>query len=242
MLKVVEKKRVYEDIVKQIRDLIDEGRMKNGDQLPTEKELTETFKVSRASVREAIRTLESMRLVESRQGNGTFVIASSEESLVRPLAAALFQEKDHLIDIFYIRQIVEPHIAELAAENATPEEIKELEALLVEHEENLSGGLHVIRTDSAFHNYLARMTKNRVLERLLHAIVELMTETREEYLQNEDREQSSLHGHRDILAAIQSGDGNAAKLAMRRHLARIEKIVFGKKKDRKSGNAPNKPK
>src|SRR5208337_39888 len=136
MLKAVEKKRVYEDIVKQIQDLIEEGRMKKGDQLPTERDLAETFKVSRASVREAIRTLESMRLVESRQGNGTFVIASSEESLVRPLAAALFQEKDHLIDIFYIRQIVEPHIAEIAAENATPDEIKELEAIMKEHEEN----------------------------------------------------------------------------------------------------------
>ena len=240
MLKVVEKKRVYEDIVKQIRELIDEGRMKNGDQLPTEKELTETFKVSRASVREAIRTLESMGLVESRQGNGTFVIASSEESLVRPLAAALFQEKDHLIDIFYIRQIIEPHIAEIAAENATPEEIKELDAIMREHEENLAIGSHPITTDSAFHNYLARMTKNRVLERLLHAIVELLTETREEYLQNQDREQSSLHGHRDILAAIQSRDGNAAKLAMRRHLAQIEKIVFGKKKEQKNSSAPNK--
>src|SRR5208282_4868496 len=97
---------------------------------------------------------------ESRQGNGTFVIASSEESLVRPLAAALFQEKDHLIDIFYIRQIVEPHIAEIAAENATPDEIKELEAIMKEHEENLSLGSHAIMTDSAFHNYLARMTKN----------------------------------------------------------------------------------
>ncbi len=240
MLKVVEKKRVYEDIVKQIREFIDEGRMKNGDQLPTEKELTETFKVSRASVREAIRTLESMGLVESRQGNGTFVIATSEESLVRPLATALFQEKDHLIDIFYIRQIIEPHIAEIAAENATPEEIKELDAIMKEHEENLSLGSHVVTTDSAFHNYLAHMTKNGVLERLLHAIVELLTETREQYLQNQDREQSSLHGHRDILAAIQSHDGNAAKLAMRRHLSRIEKIVFGKKKEQKNGNALNK--
>jgi GntR family transcriptional repressor for pyruvate dehydrogenase complex len=236
MLKAVEKKRVYEDIVKQIRDLIEKGRMKKGDQLPTERDLTETFKVSRASVREAIRTLESMRLVESRQGNGTYVIASSEESLVRPLAAALFHEKDDLIDIFYIRKIVEPHIAELAAEKATPEEIKELDAIMEEHEENLSGGLHAIRTDSAFHNYLARMAKNRVLERLLHAIVDLLTETRQEYLQNEEREHNSLHGHRDIHAAIKSGDGNAAKLAMRRHLTNIEKIVFRKKRERKRGS------
>ena len=100
MLKAVKKKRAYEDIVKQIRHLIEKGRLKRGDQLPTERELSETFKVSRATVREAIFSLETMKLVERRQGNGTYVIASSEEALVQPLAASLFHEKDDLIDIF----------------------------------------------------------------------------------------------------------------------------------------------
>src|SRR5664280_2187255 len=100
-LKAVEKRRAYEDVVSQIRALIEEGRLKQGDQLPTERDLSETFKVSRATIREAIRTLESHRLVQSRQGEGTYVLASSEESLVHPLAAALFNEKDNIQDIFY---------------------------------------------------------------------------------------------------------------------------------------------
>ncbi|MCL4491790.1 MAG: GntR family transcriptional regulator, partial [Nitrospirae bacterium] len=107
MLKAVEKKRAYEDVVKQIRALIEKGKLKRGDQLPTERELADTFKVSRTTVREAIRTLESMRLVQSRQGDGTYVLASSEESLIQPLAAALFHEKDDIQDIFSIRNIVE---------------------------------------------------------------------------------------------------------------------------------------
>jgi len=230
MFKAVEKKRAYEDIVKQIYGLIENGKMKKGDQLPTERELTEVFKVSRATVREAIRTLDSMRLVESRQGDGTYVLASSEEAMVQPLADALFHEKDDLIDIFNIRKIIEPHVAELAAEKGTPEEIVELEAIVKEHEENITDGLQSIRTDSSFHEYLARMAKNRVLERLLHAIVDLLTATREEYLQNRERDYNSLHGHRDILAAVRKRDSNGAKLAMRRHLAHIEKIVFSGKK------------
>ena len=84
MLKAVIKKRAYEDIVKQIRNLIEKGKLKRGDQLPTERELSETFKVSRATVREAILSLETMKLVDRRQGNGTYVIASSEEALVQP--------------------------------------------------------------------------------------------------------------------------------------------------------------
>lgn len=231
MFKVVEKKKAYEDIVKQIYSLIEKGKMKKGDQLPTERELAEVFKVSRATVREAIRTLDSMRLVESRQGNGTYVLASSEEAMVQPLADALFHEKDDLIDIFSIRTIIEPHVAELAAQKGTPEEIQELEAIVKEHEDNLADGMQGIRTDSAFHEHLAKMAKNRVLERLLYAIVDLLTVTREEYLQNREREVNSLHGHGDILAAVKNHDGDAAKLAMRRHLAHIEKIVFGEKKE-----------
>ena len=73
MLRAVEKKRAYQDVVQQMLNLIRKGKLKKGDQLPTERDLTETFKVSRTTVREAIRYLESMRLVESRQGNGTYV-------------------------------------------------------------------------------------------------------------------------------------------------------------------------
>ena len=83
-LKVVEKKRAYESIVQQVLDLIENGKLKRGDQLPSERELTEIFKVSRTTVREAIRTLESMRLLQSRQGNGTYVLTSNEEDLIQP--------------------------------------------------------------------------------------------------------------------------------------------------------------
>ena len=71
MLKAVKRKRAYEDIVKQIQSLIEKGKLKKGDQLPTERELSEIFKVSRATVREAIFFLEAMKLVGRRQGVGS---------------------------------------------------------------------------------------------------------------------------------------------------------------------------
>src|SRR5512139_1598220 len=166
MLKAVEKKRAYEDIVKQILSLIEKGKLKRGDQLPVERELSETFKVSRATVREAIFSLESMKLVQRRQGDGTYVIASTEEALVQPLAAALFHEKDDIIDIFFIRKIVEPEVAQLASERATPEEVSELEEILREQERELRSGENPVQTDAEFHHVLARMARNRVLERL----------------------------------------------------------------------------
>ncbi len=230
MLKAVEKKRAYEDIVKQILGLIEKGKLKRGDQLPVERELSETFKVSRATVREAIFSLESMKLVQRRQGDGTYVIASSEEALVQPLAAALFHEKDDIIDIFSIRKIVEPEVAQLASEQATPEEVGELEEILKEQERELRAGVNPVQTDAEFHHVLARMAKNRVLERLLLALVDLMGKTREKYLQTEERKEKSLQGHQAILAAIRNGNGKAARQAMLRHLEEVENTLVKKRK------------
>ena len=72
----------------QIRSLIEKGKLKREDQLPSERELSETFRVSRATVREAIVALEANKLVDRRQGNGTYVIVSSEETLVHPLGGS----------------------------------------------------------------------------------------------------------------------------------------------------------
>jgi GntR family transcriptional repressor for pyruvate dehydrogenase complex len=230
MLKAVRKKRAYEDIVKQIRNLVEKGRLKRGDQLPTERELSETFKVSRATVREAIFSLETMKLVDRRQGDGTYVIASSEEALVHPLAASLFHEKDDLIDIFSLRKIIEPEVARLASENATPEEMNELEEILREQEAEVVGGKAPIQTDSEFHHLLARMSRNRVLERLLLALLDLLDKTREKYLQTEERKQRSLQGHQEILSAIKNGNSIGARQAMRRHLENVEDILLKKKR------------
>jgi DNA-binding FadR family transcriptional regulator len=94
----------------------------------------------------------------------------------------------------------------------------------------VSNGKNPVDTDSEFHHYLARMAKNRVLERLLLALVDLLAQTRERYLQTEERKQKSLHGHQVILAAIKNGNGPGARQAMRRHLEDVEGILFKKKK------------
>ncbi len=231
MLKAVKKRRVYEDIVGQIDHLIQTGKLKRGDQLPAERELVDTFKVSRASVREAIFYLEAMNLVQRRQGNGTYVIASNEEALIQPLATSLFHEKDDLIDIFSLRKIIEPELAQRASEHATPEEIGELQEILKEQQEEVARGMNPIRTDSNFHHCLARIARNRILERLLLALFDLLRQTRQRYLQPEERKRSSLQGHRKILSAIKRHNPAASRKAMRQHLDEIEDIIFKKREE-----------
>ncbi len=235
MLKAVIKKRAYEDIVEQIQNLIREGKLKRGDQLPNERELSETFKVSRATVRDAILSLETMKLVDRRQGDGTYVI-DSEEALVQPLAASFFHERDDLIDIFAIRKIFEPEVARLASDNRTPEEMVELEKILKKQEKEVAANENIIQTDTEFHHLLARMTQNRALERLLVTLFDVLSKTRQEYLQSEERKQRSLRGHQAILAAIRTGDVKAARKAMRRHLEDVESILF---KNKKGGMEPS---
>jgi len=230
-LKAVEKKRAYEDIVQQVVALIGDGKLKRGDQLPSERELTETFKVSRTTVREAIRILESMKLLQCRQGNGTYVLASSEEALIQPLAAALFNSDDNIRDIFYIRKIIEPHVASLAAENATPQELDEMEKILNEQEACIGRGDSVLDTNTMFHNRLAGAAKNRVMERLLLALIDLLHQAREDYLSEDERNaraKRSLEGHKQILDAVKNNDCEVALKLMLQHLEDIEMIIFRK--------------
>jgi GntR family transcriptional repressor for pyruvate dehydrogenase complex len=232
MLKVVEKKRAYEDIVRQVIALIEEGKLKRGDQLPSERDLTEIFKVSRTTVREAIRTLESMKLLQCRQGTGTYVLASSGEDLIQPLAAALFNAKDDIRDIFYTRKIIEPHVAQLAAENATPQDIEKMEKILRMQAECIKRGENIIETDSAFHSLVAGAAKNSVIERLSLALVDLLKQARKEYLADDEsngRSKESLAGHQRVLSAVKKGDSEEAKNAMSQHLEDIERITFQSK-------------
>jgi len=233
-MKAVKKKRAYQDIVEQVRSAIEKGKLKPGDQLPNEKELSETFNVSRSTVREAILSLETMKLVDRRQGEGTYVTASSEEARIRPLAAALFQERDDIIDIFTLRKIIEPEVAHLASKHATSETIARLEKIIKEQEKELEQKVP-FRSDADFHQALSKITGNKVLERLLSALVGLLGKTREKYLMTEERKQQSIIGHKEILAAIRSGRSVAAREAMLRHLEGVEKTLF-KKKGGSAGN------
>ena len=118
--------RIYEEIVRQVKALIAEGRLKSGDQLPPERDLAAQFKVSRTSVREALRTLESLGLIEIRPGEGTFVREVSVESLIEPLAHVILSQREAVGELFEARRLLEPALAGLAARRATQDDLHEM--------------------------------------------------------------------------------------------------------------------
>jgi GntR family transcriptional repressor for pyruvate dehydrogenase complex len=208
--------------------LIAEGRIKPGDRLPPERELAERFKASRNSVRDAIRVLEQRGLIESRQGDGTYVRTVSPEELAEPLALLLLQSHTQMRELWEARRILDPAVAELAAMRITDDELEELEAILDLQRTKVEGGMLALEEDTAFHYAIAQAAGNGVILRVLDTLVDLLRQSRERSLQQHDRPAYSLAGHVRILAALRARDPAATRAEMLQHLDEIEERVFGK--------------
>lgn len=221
----IRRNKVYEEVALQLERLILK-KLHPGDKLPAERELAEMLKVSRGSIRDAIRSLELMGLVEPRQGVGTVVCEVSAESLISPLTGLLVRQEQHISELLDFRKMLEPSLAARAASRATAEEIAELENILARQEEKISRGELAIDEDSEFHYNVAVASNNSVVLKLLDVLMDLLRESRERSLQMVGRPQRSLSGHRRILAAIKRHDTEGAKVAMRRHIEDVEKIVL----------------
>ncbi|OLB95907.1 MAG: hypothetical protein AUH30_13965 [Candidatus Rokubacteria bacterium 13_1_40CM_68_15] len=219
--------RIYEEIVRQIKTMISEGRLKSGDQLPPERDLAEKFVVSRTSVREALRALESLGLVEIRPGEGTFVREMSVEALIEPLAMVMFSQREAIGELFEARRLLEPAIAALAARRATPEEVREMERILGEQAKEIAAGRTGLPQDAEFHAAIASAAHNQAITRLVHGIMDLLGQSREESLNAPGRPMRSHQDHQRVLEAIRQRDEHAAEQAMRDHVSAVETLVVG---------------
>jgi GntR family transcriptional repressor for pyruvate dehydrogenase complex len=224
---VIRRNKVYEEVAKQIERLILK-KLKPGDKLPSERELAEMLQVSRSSIRDAIRGLELIGLVEPRQGAGTIVRELSAESLVNPFANALKHQRDLISELLDFRKMLEPPLAARAATHASADEISEMEEILHRQEAKLSEGDAAIAEDAEFHYAIALASGNSVVLKVLDILMDMLRDTRERSLQVTGRQQKSIAGHWKILAAIKRRDGEAAKSAMRRHIEDVEEIVLDK--------------
>lgn len=226
-LEPVRSTRIYKEIVRQIKSMIAEGRLKSGDQLPPERDLAEKFVVSRTSVREALRALESLGLVEIRPGEGTFIKEISVEALIEPLAIVMASQREAIGDLFEGRRLLEPAIAGLAARRATPDEVQEMERILEEQAKEIALGRTGLREDAQFHAAIAVAAHNRAIMRIVHGIMDLLTQSREESLNTPGRPKRSHQDHRRIMEAIRRRDSAAAQQAMLEHLNAVEALVLG---------------
>jgi GntR family transcriptional repressor for pyruvate dehydrogenase complex len=243
--RAVRKTRVSQDIIEQIRDLVTSGRLKPGDRLPSERELSQALSVSRSSVREAVRAMESLGLIQARAGEGTFVASPSGSRGNDPIIASLHQDWSTQHKLFEVRRVIEPDLAALAARRATAEQIEKLRTTLNEQEAEILRGGTGVKQDSTFHFLMAEATGNEALVRIVDSLMDLLLKTREESLHHGERRAQSLRQHRTILAAIEARDPRAAERLMRDHIRDVEELVFSNRKqpfsDRATSPTPPEP-
>jgi len=224
-VETIRRNKIYEEVAKQIERLI-LAKMKPGDKLPPERELSEMFHVSRSSIRDAIRSLELLGLVEPRQGVGTVVTEISAETVVNPLSNVLVRQRQLVSELLDVRKMLEPPLAARAATHASAEEIAEMQEILKRQAEKMAKGELAIEEDSEFHYAIAMASGNSIVLKVLDLLMDLLRGTREKALQVEGRPQKSIAGHRQIMAAIKKRDAAGAEAAMCRHLEEIEQIVL----------------
>ena len=224
MFTAVKPSRLYEEIVAQISTLISEEKLSPGGKLPSERDLAQRFKVSRVTVREAIRALEHQGMVKWRPGSGSTISISAIGPVIDTFASSIAKERTYIRDIIEVRSLLEPQIASLAAERANAENIQEMEAILQTQEAAIAGYASA-KSDHAFHLEMGRATQNDALLRVAIVLGDIFAKTRQKYLQSPERSRYSLESHRDILSAIKNHDPQLARQATQQHVSMVAKYI-----------------
>lgn len=219
----VRRDRIYEQVARQIRQQILEGRLVPGDRLPPERELARQFGVSRVSIRQALTLLMAEGLIENRVGEGTFLRENGNRFTITSLAASLIPGRKWEYEM-QVRELIEPGAARLAA-TSIDRNLTELQRILERQQRALSDAEVFSEEDTAFHTAIAKLTRNPLLVRIIE-ILHVMTEpTRVQSLASEEGRRRSLAGHLRIFDAIRDGDAPGAEQAMLDHLKTVKTLL-----------------
>lgn len=207
-----------QDVANQLITLVLDGRLQPGDRLPSQQELTEQLQVGRSTVREALRTLNAMGLVEFKQGHGTFVRHLDVQSIIRPDILAYVIDKQQTEELFEARQTIEPEIARLAARRASEGDLASIARAWEACHQALLAGQTMYRLSPNFHRTIAQAAHSQVLAMFVDSILiplaerGLLLEGKPGYLDWE------LESHRGIYEAIASRAPERARSVMAQHL------------------------
>lgn len=220
--------RLYESVIEQIMNLIKNNELKPGDKLPPERELAEKLSISRNSLREAFRVLESRGLIKSKPGGGRFIREIRENDHNNTENIILSLEKSSILELLEAREIFEVKIAEIAAQRATLEDIEIIEEVLnkMNQKEELKDDKKT-ESDTEFHLAIAGASHNFVFVNIMKLHLDLLKETREKTWQIPGRREKQYQEHQAIFQAIKEHNSKKAEEAMLKHLRNIREIVGG---------------
>ena len=222
---VITRDAIPDQIAQRLIDLIMERHLKPEDRLPPERELAASMGVSRSSLREALRALAMLGVVDMRQGDGTYLTAMRPDTLMRPVGLVLALSDGGLEDLFEARKLVEPGLAALAAERISDRAAEELVRCAEASAAATEDAERFMWADIELHGQIARAADNAVLSRLLDSIAGMGLASRRRTGGLAAVRSQSTRDHREIAAAIAAHDAQAAHAAMLRHLENVERAV-----------------
>lgn len=214
---------VTDEAILKIKDMILSGALKPGDRLPPEKDLSESLGLSRSSLREAVKALEVLRVLNVKRGDGTFVTSLEPRLLLEALTFVVdLHNNDSVLEMFAVRRILEPAAVGMAAHRLGPEGIATLRAQLVAVD-NTSDVDALVAHDTLFHATIVHAAGNSYLESL---IASLSGETTRARLWRGITQQSvttrTLDEHTAIVDALEAGDARLAEMLTAAHIHGVE--------------------
>ncbi len=221
MFSEIKNTKVFEQVIEQIKDIIKKGELRCGDKLPSERDLCEQLNVSRNSIREALRSLEMLGIVECRQGEGNYIKENFEDSLLEPLSITFMLHGSKTNEILELRKIIEPETAALAAKNISDVKLQEIKDLinLLNHEENYE---KIADIDKKIHYQIVQASENYLVGNVMYAVSYLVDRYIEDVVANMFKTSENRNivkeQHEAIVKAIEAHDASKASAAMRKHL------------------------
>ena len=218
-MKIVKSQKVSALVYEQLLDRIKSHKWEEGTKLPSENELRLEMGVSRISIREAMQKLTALGIVETRQGEGSFVKKITSDSYKDILFPVFMINKNSIEEILEYRMVMEVGATEIAATRITKEELAELETIVERMEKNEDNTTVFAHDDLLFHMAIAKATKNKMLINVSYFMQDLLTASMESIVSYLGMRDGKFY-HRLILEEFKKGNTAGAAMAMREHVAK----------------------
>ncbi|TCP53866.1 GntR family transcriptional regulator [Tumebacillus sp. BK434] len=222
--------KIYEEVARHIKRMIEDGVLAPGDKLPPMTELAKQFGVSRAAVREAFSSLVGMGLIDLRHGEGTFVQRIDVQTMIiEPMNAALLLGRSNLRDLLEMRRLLETGTVQAACERRTEEGLLRIKQALEGQETARHTLEEQVACDLQFHIAIAEASGNNVLLNLMNTLSEALRSTLRATHETAADPEASIREHRLLYEAIAAGDAKRAALLIHAHLEHGERQILVRK-------------
>lgn len=228
----IARRKLSDEVFDKLKHLIESGKLKPGDKIPSERKLMESLQVGRPAVREAMQSLAAKGLIEITHGERSRVVKLTASSLIKQVDIAakmlLAGSPASLEELKALRLLFERGVICEAAVKATPTDIKKLREALAIQREALGNPEGFVTADMAFHTQIAKVTRNAIFEAVSEAMLSWLKEFHTELLRWSGNEEITLSEHEEIVRSIAAGNPGEAESALVRHLERSRALYVSK--------------